>query len=118
MDPEALLELSKNNINGHVGWTDEYNLMDIAASSNTIRYQLFYDGYPVYGDHHASMIEQQFRIKELNQPNLYKRPLFSLKNLLGKDPAELRSGNDVIYFLKTIKRMNWTMWKISESAIT
>ncbi|RYG73360.1 hypothetical protein EU245_06625 [Lentibacillus lipolyticus] len=103
MEPEALLELSKSNINDHMGWTDEYNLMDIVESANTIRYQLFYDGYPVYGSNYASVIEQQYRIQELNQPNLYNRPLFSLENLLGKESTKLPSGNDVIYFLKNDK---------------
>ncbi len=103
VDPATLLEMSKNNINNHMGWTDEYHLMEVIASSNTIRYQLFYNGYPVYGSNHTSVMEQQFRIKDLSQPNRYNRPLFSLVNLLGSDPVELPSGKDVSNYLKNSK---------------
>ncbi|GAA0437190.1 hypothetical protein GCM10008983_12430 [Lentibacillus halophilus] len=103
MEPAALLERSKNNINEYKGWTDDYHLMDIETSINTIRYQMFYDGYPVYGNNHASMIEQQYRIKDLNQPNRYHRPLFSLANLLSSKTEELPSGANVIDYLNNNK---------------
>ncbi|QKY70807.1 YycH family regulatory protein [Lentibacillus sp. CBA3610] len=95
MEPETLLDQSRMNINDHLGWTDEYNLMDITinATTNTVRYQMHYEGYPVFGSNFSSIIEQQYRATELHQ---YNRPLFSLGNYLGEDDANLLSGNDVI----------------------
>ncbi|MFD1362672.1 YycH family regulatory protein [Lentibacillus salinarum] len=99
MEPEALLTQSMTHINDHRGWTDDYHLrdIDVNAETNTVRYQLFYDGYPVFGSNYSTIIEQQYRAEELHQ---YNRPLYSLENYLGEDDSTtLRSGSQVLEYL-------------------
>ncbi|MGP4107833.1 YycH family regulatory protein [Virgibacillus sp. L01] len=102
MSQNDLIERSKSNINENNGWTDEFNLMSINTVSNTISYQMYYQGFPVYSNTNSSIIQQQFRGSELNY---YSRPLFTLNNLLGgDDTVELRSGSDVVFYLKNTTR--------------
>ncbi|GGJ89766.1 hypothetical protein GCM10007063_10530 [Lentibacillus kapialis] len=96
MEPAELIDKSRLNINDHQGWTDEYNLMAVNtnASNNKVRYQMYYEGYPIFGSNYSSVIEQQYRETELHQ---YNRPLFRLVNYLGGDEAtKLISGARVI----------------------
>jgi len=106
MEPAALVDQSRKNINDHRGWTDEYNLMSITtnASNNKVRYQMYYKGYPVFGSNYSSVIEQQYRKTELHQ---YNRPLFSLANYLGGDEStKLISGTSVIEKLSNSSTYN------------
>lgn len=100
MSPLQLIDKSVVNINEHRGWTGEYNLMELNTSSNTIKFQLYNDGYPVYGNNNSSVIEQQYRALVLNQ---YNRPLFNLSNFLGGRIKTLPSGSDVKYILENSK---------------
>ncbi|SFB30151.1 Two-component signal transduction system YycFG, regulatory protein YycH [Lentibacillus halodurans] len=100
MDPVELLKQSSANINDHRGWTDDYHLMDlnINGSANTVSYQMYYEGYPIFGNNYSSIIEQQYRAEVLYQ---YNRPLFDLGNYLGEDDSsELMSGSEVIDHLE------------------
>ncbi|SDQ05245.1 YycH family regulatory protein [Virgibacillus salinus] len=102
MNSNELIERSIANINENNGWTDEFNLMGINMTSNTISYQMYYEGLPVFSNTNSSIIQQQFRGSELNQ---YSRPLFTLNNLLGGDDSmELRSGSDVVIYLENSSR--------------
>ncbi|WP_010531301.1 YycH family regulatory protein [Lentibacillus jeotgali] len=96
MEPAALIKQSRMNINDHRGWTNEYNLMSVNtnASTNKVRYQMYYEGYPIFGSNYSSVIEQRYRQAGLHQ---YNRPLFRLVNYLGEDESvELMSGSRVI----------------------
>lgn len=95
-DPVDLIEKSLLKINEHKGWTDEYRLDTIDLVQNAIRYQLYYDGYPVYNSYGLTMIEQEWRNQELHK---YSRPLFNLNNVLGSRMVTLSSGQDVIDFI-------------------
>ncbi|WP_164670532.1 YycH family regulatory protein [Virgibacillus doumboii] len=100
MSSSDLIERSITHINEHRGFTDEYNLMALNTTSNTIKYQMYYDGYPVFGNNNSSVIEQQYRSLELHQ---YNRPLFRLNNYLGGKTEILPSGSDVRYILENSK---------------
>lgn len=95
--PIELIELSMKNINGHKGWTGQYNLKRIDTTNNTIHYQMYYNSYPVYNSFSWSTISQEWRVMELSQ---YNRPLFKLGDVFSKNSVKLRSGNEVIRFLK------------------
>ncbi|GAB4071970.1 hypothetical protein GCM10028778_00620 [Barrientosiimonas marina] len=99
MQPDKLLSRSISQINDHLGWTDNYRLTSIdIAAGNTVRYQLAYDNYPVFGHNYSTMIEQQYREGELHK---YNRPLFSLANYLSEDETKtLRSGDKVINMIE------------------
>jgi len=105
MEPAELVEQSRVNINDHLGWTDEYHLMDIHinGSANTVRYQMYYEGYPVFGSNYSSVIEQKYRESELQE---YNRPLYSLANYLGGDESTLMSGIRVIELLENSSTYN------------
>src|SRR5699024_11001903 len=53
----GLLEQSLMSVNEHKGWTDNYKLVDINTSLNSVRYRMNYDGYPVYNLNNLSTIE-------------------------------------------------------------
>lgn len=97
-DAMELLEQSLSNINGHKGWTDKYFLEEIDTNADLIRYQMKYDDYPVFNSSGLTVIEQQWFNQELHS---YKRPLFSLNNLLTSDVVSLPSGKEVSYYLET-----------------
>lgn len=106
LEPEVLLDQSIMNINDHLGWTNEYNLMELnaRASNSTVRYQLYYNGYPTFGSNYVSTIEQQYRGTELHQ---YNRPMFSLQNYLGGDESvTLPSGSQVVEKLENNSAYN------------
>lgn len=106
LKPSVLVEQSRLNINDHRGWTNDYRLSDIAinAATNKIRYQMYYEGYPVFGSNYSSIIEQQYRESELIQ---YNRPLFKLANYLGgDDSSDLMSGKSVIERLENSDTYN------------
>lgn len=96
-DAMELLEQSLVNINGHKGWTDKYFLEEINANADLVRYQMKYDDYPVYNSSGLTVIEQQWFDQELHS---YKRPLFSLNNLLTSDVVSLPSGKEIRYYLE------------------
>lgn len=99
MNPLNLLENSINNINDHKGWTEEYNLSEIktAANSNSVHYQMYYEGYPVYNSADLSFIKQEWRGQLLTK---YERPLFYLSDYVSGGQIELSSGHSVIDYLE------------------
>lgn len=101
MDPSILLDRSLSNINEHKGWTNKFTLVDINIYNNKLHYRMQYEGYPVFSpttmDGDLAVIEQQWLNQDLH---LYKRPLFSLDNLLGGDTTTIPSGNDIISYIE------------------
>lgn len=95
-DAIQLLDLSITHINGHKGWTNDYQLVDIDLQEEVIRYRMFYEGYPIFNSTDLSIIEQEWRNQDLH---LYGRPLFSISNLPGGRTVELSSGTEVINYL-------------------
>ncbi|RDW16765.1 YycH family regulatory protein [Oceanobacillus chungangensis] len=92
-----MLTNSIKNINSHNGWTNEYNLMDINAKENVVRYQMYDDnGYPIYNALNLSYIDQKWINLQLNE---YDRPLFELNVPLGGSTEKLMSGQDLISYL-------------------
>ncbi|WP_106495720.1 YycH family regulatory protein [Lentibacillus sp. Marseille-P4043] len=110
MAPLNLLDTSMTNINEHKGWTGDYNLEELKTLTNLVRYRMYYAGYPVFNSN-LSVIEQEWRNNELYK---YHRPLFKLNTMPGQDSVELKSGNDVIYFLQN---SNYKMENIEDIQI-
>lgn len=98
MDIVELLDRSIDHISDHKGWTNDYLLEDINKRTNSVKYRLYYEGYPVYNYQDLAMIEQKWRQNELYQ---YLRPLLYLNNVLDTETVQLPSGADVIHYLKT-----------------
>lgn len=99
MDQLLLLENSITNMNDHKGWTENYKLSSIETTidRNRVRYQMYYDGFPVHNSSNLASIEQEWRGPVLTK---YVRPLFRLKDLLDSEPVDIPSGSDVVFYLK------------------
>ncbi|MFC3041071.1 YycH family regulatory protein [Virgibacillus xinjiangensis] len=92
-----LLDRSIANINGHFGWTDDYRLSRLHTGTNTVRYRLFYAGYPVFNSSGLSVIQQEWRDVGLHQ---YSRPLFTMEDSFTGDLVELPGGGEVVSHLR------------------
>lgn len=97
-DTIDLLDRSVENISNHKGWTNNYLLEDIDKRLNSVKYRLYYEGYPVFNYQKLSLIEQQWRHNELYQ---YTRPLLYLNNVLDTVTVELPSGEELINYLNS-----------------
>lgn len=96
-----LLDLSVQSINAHKGWTeDDYRFVGFNEAEDSIRYRMYYNGYPIFNHNDLSIIEQSWKNQQLH---LYRRPLFSLNHLFETD-NELASGQDIIFYLKNNER--------------
>lgn len=96
MDVVELLDRSIESVSEHKGWTNDYLLESINKRTNSVKYRLYYDGYPVFNYQNLAIIEQQWRNNELYQ---YVRPLLYLNNVLDTESIELPSGEELINYL-------------------
>ncbi|WP_163969301.1 YycH family regulatory protein [Oceanobacillus halotolerans] len=97
LDAVNLLDISISNINEHNGWTDDYQLVDLNHATSSLKYQMYFEGHPIFNRRDLTIMEQQWREQELYQ---YNRPLFQLNDSLGGDSIDLPSGHDIIYALE------------------
>ncbi|WP_077329768.1 YycH family regulatory protein [Virgibacillus siamensis] len=99
---EELITRSLQSINDRKGWTDEYNLMRIDSKGNEIRYQMYYNGYPIYSNAGLSMIRQIWQPTELSVDlNNYERPLFRLNDLINEKEITLKSVDEVLSYMES-----------------
>ncbi|MFD1040288.1 YycH family regulatory protein [Virgibacillus byunsanensis] len=116
-EPISLVERSISNINDHKGWTNEYNLVSIDTTMNRVRYQMYYEGIPVFNNLNLSIIEQEWRGQELN---FYQRPLFNFNtgNIINDGgTVDLLSGRDVIYILQNNANVTYNLENIRDIQI-
>lgn len=83
---EDLLNKSISNINAYKGWTDVYKLVTMNTNESYIRYQMFFQGYPVFS--RLAQIEQRWGQRLIE----YKRPLFRSNNVLNENSVALPSS--------------------------
>lgn len=96
ISPVDLLNRSIVNINGHDGWTDDFNLIEINTQENKVRYQMYYQGYPVFSSGGLSIIEQRWNSQRLVE---YRRPLIRISSLLNENKEDIPLGEEVIDYL-------------------
>jgi len=101
MGMARLMRTSIQHVNDHMGWTEEYNLLDMDRALNKITYQMYYDGYPVFNNFQMTDIVQEWRSQ--NFLYRYERPLFRLNNSLGTEELEILSGEALYDFLLSDK---------------
>lgn len=96
-----LLDRSILNINAHGGWTDNYRLTEMEPNQNLIRYQMHYNGRPVFSSSNLATIQQQWGSNGLTR---YVRPLINLNDYLDfeRGPIDLPSGYEVIEQLEGV----------------
>lgn len=113
-DTLKLIDQSILSINDHFGWTQEYNLLDIGG--NTVRYQMYYDGFPVFDNSHLNLniIEQRWTNQDLS---IYKRPLYTLESAFPTDTVELPAGSDIIHYLENNPSSNYHVENITDLRI-
>lgn len=88
-----LIDKSVDHISEHQGWTNNFNLASINRMTNNISYRMTYDGYPMFDDRQLSIIEQEWKGRDLYN---YVRPLVEVGNVLNSTDAELISGEELI----------------------
>lgn len=96
-----LLTSSIDNINEHKGWTDAFNLFEIDLQAESVKYQMYYDGNPVFNTSGLATIQQQWREGELYN---YRRPLFELTTPLTNESVLLPSGVEIYQKIKESSR--------------
>lgn len=92
-----LLDLSMSNISSHGGWNNDYKLFSINRREERVRYQMYYQDFPVF-DSGLTMIEQEFGNQTLLS---YQRPMFRINSVID-DPEvkDLASGEEIIAYLR------------------
>src|SRR5690625_2498518 len=98
-----LLDKSIHHINDHKGWTNDYLFEEVNGSKNEIIYRLYHEGYPIFDHYGLTVMEEEWREQDLYQ---YKRPLFTIGNVLNNESVSLMSGESVIDYVinnKSIK---------------
>ncbi|WP_047980152.1 YycH family regulatory protein [Ornithinibacillus contaminans] len=96
-----LLDRSIASINGYKGWMRDfgqsYRLESINTPQNFIRYQMYYNSYPVFNGNNLASIEQLWIDNELSE---YRRPLYTIFQPF-EDNFELeKTGSELIKYLK------------------
>ncbi|WP_068676007.1 YycH family regulatory protein [Oceanobacillus sp. Castelsardo] len=91
---EDLLNKSISDINSYQGWTETFKLMDMNTNENVIRYQMFYNGYPVFSP--LSIMEQRWGQRLIE----YNRPLFRSNNSLNDNEVTLPTSDKVLVYLE------------------
>lgn len=99
VDREELINNSLDFMNDHLGWTDDYTLYDISESTNTIKFRLSMDGYPVFDNNQLSVIEQSWRDQEIYE---YNRSLIHLTTPFESEGQKvvLPSGEEIKTFIE------------------
>jgi regulatory protein YycH of two-component signal transduction system YycFG len=92
-----LLEKSINRINSYKGWTDDFRLESVSTAENNVRFQMYYEGYPVFNTDHLAIIEQSWINDEISEQ---RRPLYQITDPY-PESFTLESGRDLINYLKS-----------------
>lgn len=103
LDTAELLDRSITKINGHKGWTGDFNLYEVDTKNQTVRYRMFYEGFPILNDKNLATIEQRWRDNELYN---YRRPLFELTSPLANDTVKMPSGQAILNALENDSTYN------------
>lgn len=98
-----LLDRSLEHINEHKGFTNNYYLEQIRPATSTVKYRLYYEGYPVYNYASLSLIEQSWREQDLHQ---YNRSLFRIGNLLNTTDTDILTGLEVVKYIQEDESLN------------
>ncbi|MFD2045663.1 YycH family regulatory protein [Ornithinibacillus salinisoli] len=95
---DQLIDKSITRINEFKGWINNFQVDSIDTLENTIRYQMFFRGYPIYETSMLNIIEQQWRNNSLFQ---YSSPLFYITSSFEEENVQLDSGRDISYAIKS-----------------
>ncbi|HAM79194.1 YycH family regulatory protein [Ornithinibacillus bavariensis] len=104
MSVTDLLDKSINRINSYKGWTDDFRLESVSTAQNNIRFQMYYDGYPVFNPDNLTIIEQRWINDEVTEQ---RRPLYQITDPY-PESFKLESGNELIKYLKSHQTYNLT----------
>lgn len=95
-----IIQQSINHVNNHAGWEDnKYQFAGLNENNQSIFFQLFIEGIPVFNELGMSQIEQVWGNANIYR---YKRPAFALDFPLQSDGAEveLPTGREAIKALE------------------
>lgn len=95
--PVELIDKSITNINEHKGWTNNFLFEEIDYVTQSIKFRLHYDGYPIFDHYTLSEMKQSWKDQVLYE---YDRPLIKMGELLNSQTVELPSGLEIITALE------------------
>ncbi|MCA0984859.1 two-component system activity regulator YycH [Halobacillus yeomjeoni] len=103
-----LLEQSREDINEHLGWTNDFKLEDILQFSAKVNYRMYFEGLPILQSLDYVDVATMYIKYEQGAIQAYARPLLQFKesrfNINSADSVgELLSGEDIAERLKKSK---------------
>lgn len=91
-----MLLQSMQDINSHLGWTNDYRLSSIVTGWNQVQYQMYFGGLPVMENSETSMLATILMRYQQGQIQEYKRPLVKFSSITSERKATLKSGEQVL----------------------
>lgn len=104
--PSELLFQSVDFINEHGGWTDDFRFTYLNPITRTIKFTLFTDGLPVYGD--VSGMTEILTTAGNNRMFKYVRPYYSFDKtlLIEREAVEMPAGIEILQKIKEQKKID------------
>lgn len=104
--PSELLFQSVDFINEHGGWTDDFRFTYLNPITRTIKFTLFTDGLPVYGD--VSGMTEILTTAGNNRMFKYVRPYYSFDKtlLIEREAVEMPAGIEILQKIKEQKKVD------------
>jgi regulatory protein YycH of two-component signal transduction system YycFG len=97
-NPSELLKNTIDFVNEHGGWTDEFRYTNMSQSSRFVKFQLFINGLPVYGDTTSTEMTQVWGDNRILS---YTRPYYTLDLPFPETDVQLlQSGVEIAELLK------------------
>lgn len=106
--PSDLLNDVIDSINEHGGWTASYRFSYINSYSRYVRFQLFINGYPVFGETQNTGTTEIAQYYGENRVFRYIRPYYALEVGVD-DEMELPSGTDIANELMQLDNLDFGM---------
>ena len=100
-----LLTNTLDFVNEHGGWTDEFRYMNMSPTSRSVKFQLFLNGLPVYGD---TIFTEMTQVWGNNRIFSYTRPYYTLDLPFPETDVEiLQSGVEIANLLKQSETLDF-----------
>ncbi|CDQ18440.1 Two-component signal transduction system YycFG, regulatory protein YycH [Halobacillus karajensis] len=98
---------SMEDINSHLGWTDDYRLNSVQSGRDEVQYRMYFNERPVMENSDSYMLATILLSYQQGQIQEYKRPLVHFSSI-NESKAILQSGEEVLQDIKEKEDINYT----------
>lgn len=91
-----LLLQSMQDINSHLGWTNDYRLSSVLTGWDQVQYQMYFGELPVIENSETNMLATIMLRYQQGQIQEYKRPLVKFSKIPNDREATIQSGEQVL----------------------